>query len=224
MTQPIRALIFDMDGLLVDSEPLAEVACRQFVAEQGLPWKPEILTGMIGRRLPDAVGILCRAYNLDGDLDGDLDGHIARFDHLRLEALRGNLVALPGAVELVAWGHANGLRVGLATSGVRHHVDLTLSEIGLTGQFHAEVTGGEVAHGKPAPDLFLTCADRLGVQPGECVVFEDSLPGLAAGQAAGIRTVWVPNAHSSGSVPAVAPTLTVVSLTDALPWVADRIR
>ena len=164
---PIAALIFDMDGLLVDSEPASEAALRVFLHGHGHELSLDTITGALGRRLPEAIAVVAEVYALPGSID-DL---VAAFDALRLEALRGAIVAMPGASDLLDWAAANRLPCALATSSFRHQAEAALAEAGLAGRFDAEVTGDEVDHGKPAPDLFLLAALRLGVAREACLVF-----------------------------------------------------
>jgi HAD superfamily hydrolase (TIGR01509 family) len=185
----LRALIFDMDGLLVDTEPLAAKAMDDFLARYQLERRPWVHARLLGRRLPEAVAIVREGYEMREPLD-----HLTEvYAGMRMDALRGAVKALPGAREIIAWGRAHRLKLALASSGMRVHVDLSLREVGLTGRFDAEVTGDDVTHGKPAPDLFLGAAAKLGVQPNDCVVFEDAPAGVTAGKAAGMRVIAVPH-------------------------------
>jgi HAD superfamily hydrolase (TIGR01509 family) len=215
---PIAALIFDMDGLLVDSEAVAAEALALFLQRHGHELRPNTLDGAIGRRLPEAVAMLADAYNLPGAVD-DL---IATFDTMRLQALHGNVLAMPGAVALLDWATARGIPRALATSSSRGHADVSLAEASLAGRFDVEVTGDEVQRGKPAPDLFLLAADRLGVPAESCVVLEDSPAGLEAAIRAGMRPVWVPNAHTSHLTPFVPDITTLEHLGDAIPWLESQ--
>ena len=211
---PIAALVLDMDGLLVDSETVSGEALRLFLRGHGHEMLASTLEGALGRRLPEAVGLVAEAY----DLPGPLDELVVAFDAMRLEALRGNVVAMPGAVALLDWAAANGLPRALATSSFRGHAEVSLAEAALQGRFDVEVTGDEVQFGKPAPDLFLLAAERLGVPPESCVVFEDAPAGLEAAARAGMRRVWVPNAHTRHLAPPVPVDATLESLGDAIGW------
>lgn len=214
MPLPIRALIFDMDGLLVDSEPLAAKAMADFLARFGQSPRPEIAARLLGRRLPEAIAIVRDAYGLAADLD-----ELTRmYGAMRLAALRGNLRPMAGARELLAFGREAGLRLALATSGMREHVDVSLAESGLEGLFDAEVTGDQVQRGKPAPDLFLLAAQQLGVSPAVCVVLEDAPLGVEAAKAAGMRVIAVPNERTASLPFPVAPDTTVPNLSAAIPW------
>jgi HAD superfamily hydrolase (TIGR01509 family) len=211
-----EALIFDMDGLLVDSEPASDLAMEQFLARRMLAFDPDLMERLLGRRLPEALAIVKDWF----DLEEDVLAITNEFADLRVAALRAHLPVMPGAAEIVRWGKAAGLRVGLATSGMREHADVSIAAAGLTGEFHAEATGTEVDRGKPAPDLFLLAASRLGVDPARCMVFEDAPAGVMAAKAAGMTAVWIPNAHSADLPMPVAPDITFATLVLAREWLA----
>ena len=211
---PVRALIFDMDGLLVDSEPVAEAALRQFLRLHGRELRPDLMTLTLGRRLPEAVAVIAEAYALDLPVE-DL---IRTYDELRLAALRGNLQPMPGAAALLTFARGAGLRLALATSSLRTHADLSLAETRLAGLFDAEATGDEVQRGKPEPDIFLLAAARLEIEPGGCVVLEDAPAGLAAAAAAGMRRIWVPNVKTRGLPVPVAVDAELPDLEAVIPW------
>jgi HAD superfamily hydrolase (TIGR01509 family) len=214
----IRALIFDMDGLLVDSEPIAEIAIGQFLRLHGRELHSGTMELMLGRRLPDAVVAVAGAYGLSLPI-ADL---IQSYDELRLAALRGNLQPMPGAAALLTFARAAGLKLALATSSLRTHADLSLAETGLVGLFDAEATGEEVERGKPEPDIFLLAADRLGQPPGSCVVLEDAPAGLASAAAAGMRRLWIPNVNTRGLPVGVAIDAQLPDLGAVIPWLQEH--
>lgn len=216
--QPIDALIFDMDGTLVDSEPYAERAWEDFLREHGHELHDRVLGRMFGLRLLEGAAVVKEAYGLDLTVEAIAEMQ----DELRLAALKGNLEAMPGAGALIAFTRAAGLRLALATSSLRHHADLSLAETELAGLFDAEVTGDEVRHGKPAPDIFLLASDRLGVGPERCVVFEDSPAGVAAALAANMRCLWVPSGKTTGLPAEQLPTATLPDLGATIPWLEER--
>lgn len=210
----VKALIFDMDGLLVDSEPLARNAMEAFLAGHGLQLRQEIQRQLLGRRLPEAVAIVKDGYGLPQPVEV----LTAEYAAMRLDAIRGNLVTMPGVEALFAFGKAHHLPMALATSAMREHANVSLAEANLAGRFDAEVTGDEVHRGKPAPDLFLLAAERLGVDPAACVVFEDAPNGIAAARAAGMRAAAVPNDQNRQHPFTVAPDVFLQDLDAAIPW------
>jgi HAD superfamily hydrolase (TIGR01509 family) len=212
------ALIFDMDGLLVDSEPIAAVAMERFLARRMLDSDPDIYEKLLGRRLPEAMTIVKNWYGLDGD-HADLT---EEYGALRLAALKEGLPAMPGAFEIIAWARELGIPRALATSSMRSHADVGIAAAGIGGLFDTEVTGDEVEHGKPAPDMFLLAAHRLGVVPAHCLVFEDAPAGVAAGKAAGMQVVWIPNDHTRNVPMPVAPDWRAESLIDARDMLEQR--
>jgi HAD superfamily hydrolase (TIGR01509 family) len=214
----IRALIFDMDGLLVDTETLAYGAMDAFLAKLAVERRQDIHDQMLGRRVPEAMAIIKEGYGLPHPVE-DL---IADYTILRRHALVGNVKPMPGAIDAVRFGHDAGLKVGLASSGLRDQVTLSLNEAGLRGMFEVEVTGDDVTRGKPAPDLFLKAAEGLGVDPADCVVFEDAPAGIAAAVNAGMRAVAVPNSHSRAMSFPVEPEAVLDSLRDAIPWLEQH--
>jgi HAD superfamily hydrolase (TIGR01509 family) len=193
-----RAVIFDCDGTLVDSEPLARVAWDRSLAPYGYAIDDAEYAGVLG--MPYA-----RVHAFFAERVPGLAGPDALF-----EAYSGKLFALidaelepfPDALETVRDLRALGVAVAVASSSVRVRLDRTLARAGLADAFAVSVAGDEVARGKPAPDMFLATAERLGVAPADCAVVEDSPPGVAAGLAAGMYTVAI--ARDAGAAAALA--------------------
>jgi HAD superfamily hydrolase (TIGR01509 family) len=215
---PIHALIFDMDGLLVDSEPVAERAMAEFLRRHGHELQPEVAGRLFGRRVPEAIALVAEVYALPGDLDE----YVRVYNEMRLAALHGNLRPMPGAAEVIAFGRQAGLRLALATSNLRPHVDVTLAETALTGLFDAEVTGDEVQAGKPAPDIFLLAAERLGAEPAHSIVFEDAPVGVQAAAAAGMRAICVPHVGTRHLEFPAQPDAVLADLGAAIVWLMAR--
>lgn len=215
----IRALILDMDGLLVDTEHLAARALERFLELHGRMIVAGTMEQTLGRRLPEAIAIVAGEYGLTDPLPVLVE----EYDVLRLEALRGNVRPMPGARELLVWGRSFGVPMALATSSRRAHAELSLGEAGLAGFFAAEVSGEEVGRGKPDPEIFLTAAERLGVAPGYCLVIEDAPAGLAAANGGGMRCLWVPNDNTRGLDVDVPVDGVMQDLQRARAWIEARV-
>jgi beta-phosphoglucomutase len=180
----LRGVIFDMDGVLVASEPfLAEAAIRMF-AEKGYDLKHEEFHPFVGMGEDRYLGGAAEARGIPLDPAKDK----ARTYAIYLELIRGKLHPLPGVREFVARCREKGLPLAVASSADAIKVEGNLREIGLPAStFDALVTGSDVARKKPAPDIFLEAARRLGLDPASCLVIEDAIAGVAAARAAGSR-------------------------------------
>jgi len=180
----IRGVVFDMDGVLVDSEKfICEAAVRMF-AERGLVAKPEDFRPFVGAGENRYLGGVAEQYGFPLDLERDK----ARTYQLYGEIVRGRLEPLPGVHEFIGRCRSRGLRLALATSADRVKLLVNLRELGLAPEtFDALVDGLDVERKKPAPDIFRLAAERLGLPAGECLVVEDAVNGVAAAKAAGAR-------------------------------------
>jgi HAD superfamily hydrolase (TIGR01509 family) len=211
---PVKALIFDMDGLLVDSEGLAATAMDRLLDDRGLARRTDVHDKLLGRRLVEALAIVRDGY----EIEDEVDVLVAQYAALRTEALRGSVKPMPGALEIVERARLAGLPIALATSGMRIHVDISLGETGLAGRFDSETTGDEVSRGKPAPDLFLMAAERIGMDPEEVIVLEDSPLGVEAATNAGMRVIAVLGHPEREATFPVEPTVLVQNLFEAADW------
>lgn len=211
---PISAVVFDLDGLLVDSEPVQIAAWEAFLAEFGQTLEPSLRDEMFGLRIWDSARLVVERLALPITVDEV----VARRDALFFEALDGNLPALPGAHALIESLRARGIPLALATSGHRRYADVALRELGLAHVFAVEVTGGEVARGKPAPDIYLAAARGLGVAPERCLALEDAPHGVASAKSAGMRCLAVPNPMTANLPGLGAADAILGSLHDVLPW------
>jgi HAD superfamily hydrolase (TIGR01509 family) len=194
----LAAVLWDMDGLLVDSEPLWTVAETAMAAELGRTWSDDIKAACMGRRLDTAVPIMLAALDVPHG-----PAEIAWAQSYLLEEMVGLLRAgapvLPGAVDLLDHLHEEGIPSALVSSSYRVLVDAVLTALG-PDRFATTVAGDEVAHAKPAPDPYAQAARQLGVDPRHCVALEDSLAGATSATAAGAGCIVVPGPHS-GPVP-----------------------
>ena len=184
----VDAVIFDLDGVLIDSESVWDEARRAVVADNGGSWTETATRAMQGMSSPEW------SRYLHDELGVSLDpGEISRQVVERmLAAYEREVPLLPGAVQAVR-RLAERWPLGLASSSNRPVIDVVLESAGLTGCFSATVSGDEVARGKPSPDVYLAAARKLGVEAGRAAAVEDSSNGLRAGAAAGMLVIAVPN-------------------------------
>jgi beta-phosphoglucomutase len=184
----VHAVIFDMDGVLTDSEPLINAAAVAMFRENGLSVRPEDFLPFIGTGEDRYIGGVAELYHHPLDLPAAK----RRTYDIYLELVPGRLEVFPGARELVKSCRSAGLRVAVASSADHIKVAANLQKIQLPIPFWDTVTSGEdVLAKKPAPDIFLKAADNLGVAPTACVVVEDAVNGIQAAIAAGMRCVAV---------------------------------
>jgi HAD superfamily hydrolase (TIGR01509 family) len=183
----LKAAIFDCDGTLVDSEPLARIAWTRSLAPHGYEIDDIEYAGLVGRPYAHVHAFFADRIPGLEPLDAFWDGYSQRL----FELIDSELVPFDDALETLRDLAARGLAVAVASSSPRSRLDRTLARAGLSDTFAVSVAGDEIANGKPAPDMFLAAAERLGVEPGRCAVIEDSAPGVAAGLAAGMTTVGV---------------------------------
>jgi HAD superfamily hydrolase (TIGR01509 family) len=182
----MTAAIFDCDGTLVDSEPLARLAWERALAPYGYALTDADAESCVGLPYPRVHEYFAARVTLpaaepfwtefSGELFTLIDTELKPFDD-----------AVDAAREL----RARGVPVAVASSSPRERLERTLGRAGLLDAFDVVVAGDEVEHGKPAPDMFLLAAARLGVRPATCIVIEDSPPGVQAGRAAGMFTLAV---------------------------------
>jgi HAD superfamily hydrolase (TIGR01509 family) len=183
----VEACVFDLDGVLVDSEPVWEEVRRAFVAAHGGTWQPDTQSRLMGMSTGEWAGYL---HELGVELPPDeiargvIDQMAARY--------RAGVPLMKGAPEAVR-RLAGRVTLGLASSSPRTLIDVALEASALRECFTATVSTEEVARGKPAPDGYLEAARRLGVDPRGCVAVEDSSNGLRSADAAGMRVIAVPH-------------------------------
>ena len=184
----IQAVVFDMDGVLVDSEPFGFEALRRVMARYGLSYAEEENAEFLGRTTLDSCRILKARHRLPDSEETLADWYVEGM----LEQIARGPIPMAGVPEVLRRVRAAGYRMALASSAEVRVIDANLAALGLRPLFEAVVSGTQVARGKPAPDVFLAAAERLGVPPAACLVVEDSRNGLLAAKAAGMRCAVVP--------------------------------
>jgi len=189
----LRAVIFDMDGVIADSEPTYRDAVNLVLAPTGRQMSEQQYEEVIGTSVHFAWRTILDMFGIEGDVEE----YVRRYDQALVELLRRPLPPLPGVRELLSEVRRRRLPAALATSSWKGWAEALLRATGLDGAFDAVVWREMVEHPKPAPDLFLHAADLVRVEPALCVVLEDTGPGLEAAKAAGMLAVQVRSASTA---------------------------
>ena len=185
----IQAVVFDLDGVLLQSEEVWDDVRERYVRERGGRYDEEVQRAMMGMSAPEWSRFLHEEAGVP-DAPETINRDVVE---RMLEAYRRELPLLPGAKEVVRRAAA-AFPLALASSSNRAIFEAALELAGLTACFRATVSSEEVARGKPAPDVYLEAARRLGVAPEACAAVEDSHSGIASAKAAGMRVIAIPNA------------------------------
>jgi HAD superfamily hydrolase (TIGR01509 family) len=216
----VEAVIFDLDGLLVDSEAVWDDVRKRFVEKKGGRWSDGATRDMMGMSSVEWSRYVRDELEVDMDPD-EISREVA--DRVA-ETYREKLPLLPGAVEAVK-SLAAEWPLGLASSSNRHVIDLVLELAGIAGDFQSTVSSEEVGAGKPAPDVYLEAAKRLGKEAAACVAIEDSTNGIRSAHAAGMGVVAVPNRDFAPEPDALAlADERVESLTEVTPEAVRKLR
>ena len=214
----IDAVVFDLDGVLLDTEELWDEARRQLAEERGSRWHEQAQRAMMGMSSPEWSRYMHDEIGLP-DPPEEIAAEVVR----RLEELyRERLPVIPGAIEAV---RRLGQRwpLGVASSSNRPLIDLFIELTGTAALFQATVSSEEVARGKPAPDVYLEAARRLGVDPGRAVAIEDSENGIRSAAAAGMHVIATPNRAFPPSAEALALASVVLdSIEELQPEVVEH--
>lgn len=195
------SVIFDLDGTLVDSEPNYYEAGRQTLAEHGVPdfsWAEH--ESYVGISTLETVTAWKARYGLRASVEELL----AAKNHRYLELARAGTRPYPEMRKFVELLATDGIPMAVASGSSRQAIEAVLAGTGLDAHLRTVVSAEEVAHGKPAPDVFLEAARRLGAEPADCVVLEDAAPGAAAAHAAGMRCIAIPYVAAHADAPEFA--------------------
>lgn len=188
----IRAVVFDMDGLMLNTEDVFDLAGKQLLERRGLVMTDEIRHAMLGRRADEAFAAMKAMTGLTDDINLLKQETKVLF----AEIARHQLATMPGLMSLLGILEARVMPKAVATSSPRSYMTELLTRFELLQRFSVTLTAEDVTHGKPHPEIYLTMAERLQVKPSEMLVLEDSETGTRAAAAAGTFAVSVPNRHT----------------------------
>lgn len=193
----IKGVLFDMDGVLVDSEHLMSMAAIRMFKEKGFNVKPEDFKPFSGMGENKYLGGVAEKYGIPIDIVKDKERAYDIFGELA----HGNLSSLPGAINFIRKCRGRGLKLAIATSADKVKLEINLKETGLSGEkFDSLVTGMDVINKKPFPDIYIKAADNLGLAPSECLVVEDAVSGITAAKKAGCRCLAVETTFGSDAL------------------------
>lgn len=217
MTRSLPALIFDLDGLMLDTEWIGEITWEYAGRDLGLVVPHEVVMHMVGRNMPSIRALLEEQM----PPETDIATLVERADYYYHSLLDEKPPAhRPGLLPMLEFAVEHGFDRAVATSSKRVQVDKKMRDAEIAGFFTHSVCGDEIVHGKPAPDVFLAAAAKLNRDPGDCIVFEDSGPGIMGARAAGMQGILIPDRHAPTEEARRAATHLFTSLDDARNWLA----
>ncbi len=190
----VKAVIFDLDGVIADSEQLSGETTAAVLAKYGITLTDSERRETFGRRSPDIFSDALSKRNMEGNIEE----MVQEKNRLLIEKVRTELKPIPNSIELVKWLKCNGYRLALATSSHSAKMQMEVDSLGIEDLFDVIVCGDDVRKGKPDPEIFLKAAEKLGAKPEECVVIEDSQFGVQAAKFAGMKAIAFdsPNTHN----------------------------
>jgi len=193
----IKGVLFDMDGVLVDSESFMSKAAIMMFSELGVNVLPEDFHPFVGMGENRYLGGVAESHGIKINIDQAKARAYEIFEII----VRGKLAPLPGAHEFIAKCQKKGFKLALATSADRIKMEVNLREIGLSRDlFLSIITGLDIENKKPFPDIYIKAAKSIGLDPRECLVVEDAVSGIKAGKSAGCRCLAVTNSFDASAL------------------------
>jgi len=193
----IKGVLFDMDGVLVDSEPFICKAAIMMFDELGVKVLPEDFHPFVGMGENRYIGGVAENHGVKVDIEQVK----ARTYEIYETIVRGKLSPLPGSIEFISKCRKKGFKLALATSADRVKMEVNLREIGLSrDSFHSIINGLDVENKKPFPDIYIKAAKNIGLEPQECLVVEDAVSGIIAGKSAGCRCLAVMSSFDASAL------------------------
>jgi HAD superfamily hydrolase (TIGR01509 family) len=183
------AYLFDCDGTIVDSMPLHYVAWKRALDEYGCPFPEEQFYALGGLPVEAVINVLNRQHNLHIP-----PAETALIKEAHYTEMLADLKAIPEVLDQIHAQHGK-IPLAVVSGSTRESVESSLNTLGILDRFDTLVCAGDYVHGKPSPEPFLMAAQRLGVEPSACLVFEDAQPGIDSAIAAGMRYVRIPLPH-----------------------------
>lgn len=184
-SRPLPGIIFDIDGVLLDSNPAHLESWKVMAGEEGFDFSDSLFQQTFGQT---TVAILTHHWNRRLS-EEEIVRMARRKEEIYREMAARKLPAMPGAAEFVRSLHAAGFPISVGSSGPGYNVDFVLDRLGVVPFLNGIVSGTDVTRGKPAPDIFLGCAEKMGVDPRNCVAIDDSKSGVQAARAAGMKII-----------------------------------
>lgn len=207
----IKAVIFDMDGVLLDSENLWQQAEQDLFSELGVHITDDQLTQTRGLRSSEMVDHWCRRFNLRSENPETL---LERYDSRMIEEMRTRVPLMEGAVEALRFFRDKGLPLGLASCSAMNQIEAAMQRHGLSSYFQLMVSASNGMPGKPHPEIYLHTAVRLGVNPVDCLAIEDSFFGVISAKAARMKVLAMPDRDEYDQERFAAADLKIRSLTE----------
>ncbi len=189
MTKEIKAVIFDMDGVLIDSEPLWRKAMIEGFASIGVLITEEDCKKTTGNRLKEVVEYWFEKLDILDVLPTDIEHRII---NTLVKLIKNEGKAISGVIEVINFCNNKNIKIGLATSSSNHLMEAVLEKLNLKNTFKSSISAENMEYGKPHPEVFLICASQLQISPLECIVIEDSINGVIAAKAAFMSVIALP--------------------------------
>lgn len=214
MNGAIEAVIFDMDGVLIDSEPLWRRAMVKGFGENGLEISEDECRKTTGKRLEEVVRFWLNMAGMSAKLEPKITRDIV---HELIHLIQTEGKAMPGAFDTLRVAKLQGFKIGLATSSAEEILNAVLHKLEARAFFDAVISAEHLPHAKPHPEVFMRCAELLGIEYCRCVVIEDSVNGVIAGKSAQMTVIAVPDAEHLHVAAFAVADYRCERLSDAIP-------
>lgn len=190
----IKAVIFDMDGLMLETEYLQSKASETVLIEYGK--KPVLNKDGVVQPVGLNARKIWKLFKKKYDIDEDVEVLLDKKNKVYIKLLKKKVVAKPGLYKLIKLLINHNIKIAVASSSVFEHIEFVVDKLKIKQYFHALISGEDFKRGKPYPDIFLKTAEDLDIKPRECVVLEDAETGVVAGKSAGMKVIAVPNKYT----------------------------